>query len=274
MGKLLRLFNICMLSLFCSYPAHAQEALTPLNFKGVYTFTFAGAEFGLMGLEIAQNGSRTQMASDITTTGLVSLFVKHLSHSTLTGNGGNSIYESNYNTRKKSRYVKLISSDFKIKDELLIPADAPGKRSLVPADLKQQAHSPLDFLLSMREMLFKTMKDNENNYKSLFYDGRRLTRGHFTIEGRKTIRIGDKKYQTIKVAARRELVGGFTVSEIEDYDTDEPTVYLYYSNDERLVPLRAEFKWGPTTVAATLDKQCGDTESCLLNLDIKQPVAK
>lgn len=266
MGMLRRLFNICLLTVLWSPPAMGQEALAPLHFKGQYVFSFARVEFGRMGLEAEQEKDGAKLICDISTTGIVKLFVQHSSHSTLQQTGENGVYESNYKTRKKAKYVKILSRNSKVISEELVPPEAPGKRSAVPADIKKQAHSPLEFLLEMRKNLYNSMKSGVSDYSLFFFDGRRLTQGHFTIEGRKTIRIGEKKYKTIKVAARRTLIGGFTKDEIEEYEPDEPTVYLYYSDDERLIPLRIEFKLGLVTVAATLRTQCEARGECLLDI--------
>ncbi len=217
-----------------------------------------------MGLEIGQNKDTTELICDIATTGIVKLFVEHSSRSTLHQTGREGVYESNYKTRKKAKYVKILSRDSKVIGEELIPPDRPGKRSAIPDEAKKQAHSPLEFLLEMRKNLYNSINNGESTYSLLFFDGRRLTQGHFTIEGRKTIRIGDKKYKTIKVAARRALIGGFTKDEQEEYDPDEPIVYLYYSNDERLIPLRIEFKIGLATAAATLMSECEKRGECLI----------
>ena len=44
---LLPLQNICLvIILFYSAPLKAEEALTPVNFKGIYSFGMMGLEFG------------------------------------------------------------------------------------------------------------------------------------------------------------------------------------------------------------------------------------
>ena len=266
MGTMRLFFNILLLVLFASCPARAGDALTPVNFKGLYVFTFSGIEFGRLGLDIAQDGNSTAMAADIKTTGLLSVFVKHSSHSTYEAKDGKGIYESNYHTRKKARYVKMLDANSHATDEILDPKDPPSKRPPVPQEMKKDALNPLLFVLKMRSNLMEIINKKESGYSLLFYDGRRLTQGDFTIEGKKTILYLGAKKNVVAVSVRRKLLAGFTPSELEEHDPKEPTVYLYYSDDARMLPLRIEVKYGIATIAATLTKECTKDESCLIGI--------
>ena len=258
-------FNILMLGLFAASPVWAADE-SPVNFNGQYQFTFSGVEFGRMGIDISQEGGKTAMASDITTTGLLSVFVKHSSHSTYDAAGGKAIYETHYHTRKKARYVKLLYSGAQVTDEILDPKDPPSKRPPVPDEMKKGALNPLAFVLAMRSNLLKREDKNGSTYSVLFYDGRRLTEGDFTIIGKKTILYQNANTNVIEVEARRQLLAGFTESELQDRDPKEPTVHMFYSDDKRMLPLVITVKYGIATIAATLTKECPQGEGCLLGI--------
>ena len=51
--------------------------MAPVNFKGIYEFTFAGLPFGRMGVEIEQSPGHYAITSDVMTTGVIKLFVQH-----------------------------------------------------------------------------------------------------------------------------------------------------------------------------------------------------
>jgi len=245
----------------------AADAQKPFDFKGIYSLTLAGMEFGRMGLEANEDADDYKAACDITTTGIIRVFVKHSSHSTVHGNSSGIIYETNYRTRNKAKYVKIEQKDGTFK-ETLVPPDNPAKRPPVPPEMKEGAYDPLTFVLAMRRELGRILRDGRLNYSQLFFDGRRLTRLDFHLEGRRTITYEHEKTPVITLSVKRSFLAGFTASELEDVDPSkpEPLLYIHYSDDERRIPLKLEVRMAFGTVAATLIKQCTNEESCLLGI--------
>jgi len=296
-------FNILFIILLLPYPARAAEGLAPVNFKGIYEFSFAGLPFGRMGVEIGQSQGHYAITTDVTLTGLIRLFVQHTSHTTVEAEGGNIHYEAHYQTRKKKHYIRLDYKGGLLKDEEQIPPETHAKRPEVPMEMKKNAADPLSAILKMRQGLWGEMKNlaaqnekcsptlpppqageviattppacggrkrGEPNADSAFsiniYDGNRLTGASFTILGKTTVRYGDKSLPVIKVAVRRKLLAGFTDSELADYDAKEPPLTLYFSDDDRLLPIKAETTFLLSPLRATLAKECRTEESCLLGL--------
>lgn len=266
-----------------SYPAAATDGLTtvnpqanaalhpgPLEFNGIYEFSITAVRFGKMGIEVTQTPEQYAIAADIVSTGLVGKFVKHSSHTTVDGSGGreftypNITYESNYQTRKKKKYVKMVRKAGGAPEETLVPPDNPKKRPPVEDELKKDAADPLTFLLRMREALHQAMLEKKERFSLKLYDGRRLTQVDFAITGKEKLKYNKKKVPVIVVSVTRKLLAGFTQSELADHDPNEPVLYLYITHDSRLIPIRAEVNFWMGTVSAALVKECRTGESCLL----------
>lgn len=252
-----------------SSPVHAADALTPVNLRGVYEFTFGGISIGRMGIEAEQNAAHYAVAADVMTTGLLKVFVKHSSHTTVDASGADFSYpdreyETHYQTKKKPKEVRMTYKDGKIVKEEALPVDTD--RPAVPENVKNHAADPLTFLLRMRQSLHEAMGQKKNAFTLNVYDGRRLTEVNFTLKGKKTITYGNRPLPTIVLAVRRRLVAGFTESELKKHDPDEPTLYVYVTDDARLIPVVLETTVMFTRMAAVLAKECRTGESCLLGI--------
>lgn len=261
--------NILMLAIFMAFPALAAENLTPIDEKLYYEANWSGVNFGKIGIEINEQPDKANVTCDISSSGIMALFIKHSSHTTLAASGHNftypdRVYESNYFTRKKSRHVKLTYKNSKISEQIVEPPDNRDKRPAVPEDDINSAYDLMSFLLQMRSELFAAQKSGKTEFSINAYDGRRLTQGDFKITGKKTIQVAGAKQETIVVSSRRKFLAGYTKSEQDDYDPNEPSMTTYFSNDEKLIPLRMEVPFFMQVISATLVKRCEKAGECLL----------
>lgn len=259
-------------------PSHAvaETALTQINlkrdleFKGLYDLSYGGIVFGRLGVEIEQSPKHYDIVTDIITTGVVKFFVPHKSHSTTDATGADFaynhiLYESNYQTRNKKKYVKIEVKDGK-SVETLVPPDDRSKRPAVPEADKEKSADPLSFILRVREALHQAMQTGQNSFEVKFFDGRRLSLISITLAGKKTIDYGNSKRDTVRIAIKRKPISGFTPAEIDDYSPKEAPLYAYFSNDEKLMPLMLDLNLWFGVVRATLAKECRTGESCLLGV--------
>ena len=264
-------FNtIVILLLSLPYHARAADSLTPVNFKGIYEFRFAGLPLGRMGGEVEQAADHYSIATDVTLVGVVKMFVQHTSHTAAEGSGHDFtypdiVYEARYQTRKKKHYVKLVYKNGGLHHEQQIPPDPPGKRPPVPAAMLKDSADPISIIIRARQALWEALHTGAKAFSINLYDGNRLTQIDFTIVGNDDVRYGNKMISTIKVALHRKQLAGFTKSELKEYDPREPTAYLYFSKDE-LIPVRAETRFLFSAVTAVLVKRCLPSESCLLGI--------
>jgi hypothetical protein len=282
MGNPLRLYNsrrafaftLLLIINFQCFSALAAPIGKPETFeaavtlKGYYEFKCNGVRFGKMGIELEQSKADYTMTSDITTTGVLKFFVPHKSHTTVSGSGKDFAYpdveyESDYQTRKKKKYVKIIYKDA-VPSETLVPPESPDKRPPIAEELKTGSVDPLSFLLHLREGVHKAQLSGAKSFSIKHFDGRRLTMVTMTMEGSATIPYGDGTRDTIRIGMTRKLLGGHTKSEIEDFEGGEPVIYAYLSDDSRLIPLLLQTDLWYGTLTAELVKECRTGESCLL----------
>lgn len=269
----MRIFFINILLLFILFPniASASENLTPLNEKLYYEAQWSNINFGKIGIEIDQQVDKANVICDITSSGIMALFVKHSSHTTLTATGKNfnypeRVYESNYHTRKKARAVKLTYKGGKIAEEELNPPENREKRPAVPQDDINGAYDLMSFLLQMRSEITKAQRTGKTDFTLNAYDGRRLSQADFNIVGEKAITIAGEKQSALAVTARRKQLAGFTESEIADNDPNEPSLTIYFSNDKKLIPLMMEVPFFGQKISAVLIKKCDKAGECLLGI--------
>ena len=262
MGRRVALFNILMTLCF-AYPANAEGALTPVNFRGLYELTFSGLPFGKFAIDVQQTPAHYTISNDIKITGLLALFVQHSSHTTAAGDGAdfaypNVAYETRYQTRKKKKYVKMVWKDGAMAERLLDPPDDPASRPPVTAEALQGTINPLELLLAMR----KEVQQGKNAFALRVFDGRRLTQVDFTVNGKGKLRLNGVVTPAMVVEARRTLVAGFTEKEIARRDPSEGPLTIYYSDDGRLIPLRMETQLSFGMLASTLARECKEGENC------------
>lgn len=266
-----RFYNILLLifiSIAC--PARAADPSISLDFKGVYEFGMPGLPIGKMGIEAQQNAKSYSVTSDIILSSLVKLFVQHTSHTSVDATGqdfkySDEVYETHYQTKKKKKYVKLVYKAGKMVEQTLEPPDP--KRPKVPAELSNQAADPLSFILRMREQIAAAQAQKKDHFNINVFDGRRLYETNLTIDkDTHNIVYKNQKTPVILVSVQRKLLSGFTPSELADADPHEPPLYIYFSKDARLIPLRLEVNTWFGLLYAQLAKECHTGESCLFGL--------
>lgn len=264
MGINVRFCNI--LICFCLLPiwAHASSP-APVTFKGIYVVDFAGVPFGKVGLEFEQNTHTYAITADVISTGLVNLFTKHSSHTTVESAGGKLVYETHYQTKKKKRHVKWERNNNKTIEEIVEPPDNRAVRPAVPEEQKRESHDPLSMVVQIRDKIPDVL-EGLKNFSVNVYDGRRLTKVDIAAEGTRVLKISGKKIPVVALSARRSPITGFTPSEMEDFSRKEPPLYIYMSNDARAMPIRLEWNFWMGKITATLTKECRTGESCLLGI--------
>lgn len=263
------------LSLYPSIAMSAPHALTPLKpltIRAQYTFDFSGIIFGRMGVVATETATSYHAIADVTSAGIVRVFVKHESHTTVEGDGedftyDDAEYESRYRTRDKKKYVHMRFADGTVASEEVQPPDNRQKRPAVPEALKKGALDPLSFALRMRQGLHAALLNNESDVRYAVYDGRRLTSVHLKILGATQIPYRNQDIPVYEVQATRELTAGYSDSEREDVTENEPPLHMYFTRDAAFIPVALEVKLLLGTLRATLTHDCAPEEPCLLGLN-------
>jgi len=250
-------FNSLIAFLLLTQPAYATDILPPTQFSGTYQFTLAGIPFGRAEIDFSQSAEHYKAKSTVQSIGLARLFVQHDSLTASLGSGAdfhyaNSLYESDYATRKKKKYVKMVRENNVIAKEIITPPDNRQTRPAVDAALKKNAVDPLEFGLMMRVEAARALAENKNSFSINYYDGRRLMQVDFSVVGNKLIRINGKKFATTLITAQRKPIAGFTQKELADITPNDPTLSIFMSNDTRFVPLKLEIQLAFGTASAVL----------------------
>lgn len=235
------LFTIC-----AALPAQAEEqpALAPFALSTDYEFSWVGIPFGTLHVEAHERLDDYQIAADIKLTGLLSVFVKHSSHTVVSGHPGDftrgpRVYESNYKTRDKPRHVKLgYDAQGHITEEIIEPAENRAKRPEVPRAQKDGTLDPLSLMAQIRRRLASALAAGETEFQLPAFDGRRQMQTFYRIEGRQTIRIEDQKIPVTKVTVTRQPVAGYTRGELDDFAQGDPTLIMFFSDLPELMPVR------------------------------------
>lgn len=262
MGMGLRLYNILLILLLLqAYPSAAADALIGLNFKGSYALSFSGIPFGQMNVAIEQEPSYFRMQTDISSTGMADIFARHSSHTTASGKGKNfrytqRSYQTRSQTRKKKRDIAMEYRGGRYVMEKVTPPDNRATRKEVPGKLKNDAYDPLSIIIEIRRRIIELRRGGDHvsgvDFPIKLYDGRRLTQAHVEVHDTRRISIGSETVPALHVTVRREPVAGFTDKELKQYRADEPALNIYFSDDERFLPLKLSIPFTFGSVSATL----------------------
>lgn len=239
-------------------PTRAQEAqattppLAPFTLEALYEFTWTGIPFGKMRLDAKEGIDEYQISANVKLTGLLSVFVKHASQTSVSGSArdflkGPRTYESNYKTRNKPRRVKMVyDASGHISEHIIEPEAVRAKRPEVPSAQKDRSLDPLTLMPQLRRRLAEALSKGEKEFQYPVFDGSRLMQTTYRIEGRQTLRIEGQKVPTTKVVVTRKPIAGYSKGELEDFQEGDPALMMFFSDLPELMPvkLRAEIAVG------------------------------
>lgn len=256
-------------------PAFSQTAprgpmLSPLDISAYYRFEWGGIPFGEMVLDSHESGGGYVMQSQIQTVGLARVFKHHKSINTLTAVGSDPVtsartFDSRYKSRKKAKAVHLeYKQGGAVKNITITPPENPAKRAPVPAELSIGSLDPLSYVLASRRALHDTLLAGGNSFNLRLFDGRRLMDTAFTVVGVEEIAVAMERKRVIKVNVARTPVAGFTSKENADA-LDDPIMHIYFSDDDRLLPLRLSIDLLLGTANADLINECGRESPCRMS---------
>jgi hypothetical protein len=220
----------------------ASEPSANFNMKQSYRVYVKGIHIADLRAQV--NAGKIQ--ANIESYGLAKKISKYWSNDTTTYSFKNGQfvpihYFTEFNQRQGGRTVE-IKYDEKghITFEQVIPPDNRQKRPAVDDKLKNGAFDPLTAAMIARQNIINSLKNGTKTFSMNFYDGRRLARLEFNIEGKGTININGKTRNVINVTFKRFPLEGFTNNELKRIQTEEPTFNMSLSDDELLIPLKAD----------------------------------
>jgi hypothetical protein len=172
-------------------------------------------------------------------------------------------YYTEFQQRNGSRKIDIkYNNDGVVSEEKVVPPDNRAKRPAVDDNLKQDAFDPLTAFMAARKMLKESLAKGEDQFELKMYDGRRLAKLVFNIEGRFDRNIKGNKHKVIKVTFKRKPIEGFTNNELKRMKGEEPIFTLYLSDDEKLLPLKADAEAPLGTAVLLFEKECLSIDEC------------
>ncbi len=166
--------------------------------------------------------------------------------------------------QSKQRTVSLrYNTQGKLIEQTMTPAERPGKRPPVPQALKNGSMDALAAAFSVREVLKSYVATGNPGKVDLpVYDGRRRYTIPVTIHGRQDLSIGKTTYKVIHISFNRRYEAGASQKELKQLK-EEPMVHVYFSDDAKLLPIKAEAKAEFGSAVILFNRSCESFEACL-----------
>lgn len=244
--------------------------LSPFTLDALYSFEYAGIAFGKMGVSVTQTADRYSSITDISSSGIARVFVKHDSHSVASGTGNGfdypeRYYESQYRTRKKKKHVRLEYKKHTLTEMFLEPPANYTSRAKIADILLNSAFDPLAAIAMLRPRLYEALVSGSDAFSVRVFDGRRLTDGHFKIEALQELYHDGGMVPVYRLLAYRTLLDGYSSKEQKAAQKEATELYLYFTADERLKLIMVEVPLMIGNLRARLTEECNQPGACLLN---------
>ena len=236
--------------------AHAQAPPTLELRQGEYKYRIAwnGIKIGRVNFYFEETEQTYRVIVDTKTSGVARLF--HALHSITTGNGRKiegrylpEFYHANSNSEEgKGRVAKLyFNAEGMLERREVSPPEDPLWRPEVPADELMGARDPVTAFFVMRQQIATNLAQDVNTTGAKIYDGRRLAEI--------VVRVIQPDAPMLATVISRQPMNGYTPKELKKFEAGDPAVHIYFSRDNRFMPLRAEAETRFGTISATLEKR-------------------
>jgi hypothetical protein len=252
-----------MIPFFC-LPAHAAEPPQLELLKGEYKYRISwnGIKIGRVSLFFEETPEHYRVLVDTKTSGIVRMF--HPLKSTTIGEGRKiegryvpEFYHANSDSDDgKGRTAKLyFDPEGNVERREVNPLDDPNWRPVVPLSELTGALDPVSTFFVMRQEISANIVRDIRTTRVHVYDGRRLAEISVRAVNAGTKRIHDKVTPMLNTVITRKPINGYTPKELKKFEAGDPVLHLYFSRDNRFVPIAAEAYLRFGTIAATLEER-------------------
>lgn len=290
MGHSMRCFKflpvfLCIITL-CTLSGlvHAQEdamphrVLKPLNMAGWHEVYWSGLHIGDLVTYIEETtDGHYRIRTAIESRGLAGVISQFFSRNETQGrfNAKDNHYwpgqfRTYFHSRKTPRAITLFyDNKGHIPERLYNPLENRDKRPDVAAELRAGTLDPLTLILQARHQLHRALMQGNKAFSINMYDGRRLSRFDFTLQGSTIITRQGEKSRTQHVTIQRTPIAGFTGRELERMEEgEEPVIDAWFSDDAELIPIEIRASALLGTAVGRLKKLCSNYQDCLKKADI------
>jgi hypothetical protein len=241
--------------------AYAQvPQLAPLNYQMKYDVTWGGLSMGRVRVTISEDEFGYKMSVDTKTKGIARLFDNTKSIIETRGRVTDGAYtpqryESSTVDSEDGRTTKIIyESDGSIRSRDRNPPDDPNRRPVVPLEQANRGVDPLTAFLKLRQKMRDNMERNIRDTSVRTYDGARLGDLTLKVVSRASLENMDQHVNAINTVLTRQPIAGYKDKEITKYEKGDPLIHVYYSADDRFIPLQIEIKLSLGTVVLKLSE--------------------
>lgn len=254
------LLAIGMLLLPTLAPAQVPE-LVPLNLATRYDVDVGGMAIGRLRIYATEDNFTYRLKIDTKTSGLIDIFAPLTSvasaHGRRTAEGQYmpQLYSSTAERdgNEKGRRVRIVYDEHgTITERERVPNQDPTYRPVVPITQASAAADPITGFFLLRKKLRDAMERNEREVQIETYDAARLATMTLRVVSRARIELNGKYVDAINTVITRQPVAGYTRKELKKFKEGDPVVHLYFSPDERLIPLMVTVALPFGTMRATL----------------------
>jgi hypothetical protein len=237
--------------------------LAPFNYTLKYDVTWNGLPIGHVRIITSESDYRYTLTVETKTRGILRLFDG--TKSTIRTEGryiekdGREDVPSpqNYESRaKNSDRTKITTVRYNMQGEIIKrernPADDPTNRPVVPLEKANKAVDPLTGIYVARQMLRDNIERNIRDTTVRTYDGARLADLTFKVVSRASLEVLGESTNAINIVLKRTPIDGYKKKELKKYNEGDPVIHVYFSADERFIPLAADVKLKFGTISAKL----------------------
>lgn len=242
-----------LLALFISLTTSTAFAAELEPFPKVMTYRIAwnGIKIGRVIIETSQNSYSYRMSIDTKTTGLAKMFSPLKSVTSASGRYyEGQIVPQRYSAHStsdegKDRTAKLsYDGEGTLIESVTEPKDDPSWRPEVSLEDAQHAFDPVTAFFVLRERMFMNVSRHIKDTTVSTFDGRRLADFTFKAVNNGTKMRDGKIAEIINSVVFRKPVQGYTPKELKKFDEGDPKIHVYFSADERFIPLEIEvYHW-------------------------------
>ena len=228
-----------------SAPPNAAP-MEPFNLTARYNVAWTGITIGRIYVIAQEDKDHYHLTVDTKTHGIATIFSqeRRIAEAEGTINHGRYIstrYESRPQGQDEGRRVTITyNAEGHIATREQVPQDNPAWRPVVSLELANQATNPITAGLILRRALYEDRARGKNEAEVKTYDGERLATMHFNVVNLTTrVQVMGAYQPAINTRASRTPIAGYTSKEIKKYNSGDPEIHLYFSDDAKFIPIRA-----------------------------------
>ena len=256
MVRIFTLLNMSLLMslMFVMWPALAESNTVserspwPTNIS--YKLSYLEAPIGKMTLDIQQKNGLS-IDARIEVAGLARLFSDFYNTMNLKidgpePDGYSRVFNTHYHRGDNNdRVMKLAYAA----DGSLTKAERENihdmkRRDAISDDALASAYDPLSTMLAMRKHIHQAVAKGTQSFEQTMYDGKRLYHFDINIYGVRSFEWSGRDIEVRKIGLTHRYAGGLTAKERKRRgDYQFPEVVLYFTNDEKFLPVYGKQPW-------------------------------